>query len=473
MNGVYKRINPGLTTSGEQYLYYMLRTPTVDKEEYGKRSRLVDLVQDDEPFRLKLQVILSKLGRSRRADICRAFDPKRDVPNLLPIYLLLSAALIASLICLPFTFDSIRYTMVLFVVNSLVHSLAKSKIDRDLDTLNYSVSMVYSAKKVQKLGVPVLDEVLQPMYSALEKLRGVLRVGAVSTGSSNPLAEMLNMVLLLDLITYEYPKNKLSRCHNEIFTIHEHLGMLDSAIAVASYRKSIGEYAIPNISFSDGGDPYYKAANLRHPLINDPVPNSVGMDRSVLLTGSNASGKSTFLKSAAVNAILAQSICTALSDSYEASAFYIFSSIAISDDLFAGESYYIAEIKSLKRIIDFPRGGKLIFCVIDEVLRGTNTVERIAASSEILSFLAESSILCVAATHDAELCGILSDKYTMLHFEERIEGGEIYFDYKLKDGAATSRNAIKLLGMIGLDEGLVSNAENRAEKFELSGKWEQ
>ena len=125
------------------------------------------------------------------------------------------------------------------------------------------------------------------------------------------------------------------------------------------------------------------------------------------MTGSNASGKSTFLKTAALQAILAQTVHTVLAKEYEASYFRVFSSMALRDDLVGEESYYMVEIRSLKRILDRMVEEVPLFCCVDEVLRGTNTVERIAASSQILLRMAQERLLCFAATHDIELTYLL------------------------------------------------------------------
>lgn len=103
------------------------------------------------------------------------------------------------------------------------------------------------------------------------------------------------------------------------------------------------------------------------------------MEKGVLLTGSNASGKSTFLKTVAVNAILSQSVNTCMAKKYEAPLFHVYSSMALRDNMDSGESYYIVEIKALRRILDAAEQEKIpVLCFVDEVLRGTNTVERIA-----------------------------------------------------------------------------------------------
>ena len=146
--------------------------------------------------------------------------------------------------------------------------------------------------------------------------------------------------------------------------------------------------------------------------------------------------------------------------------------MAITDDLLAGESYFISEIKSLKRITVADTSEQPLLCVIDEVLRGTNTVERIAASSELLKHLSTEKSLCLAATHDVELCTLLAGHYRLLHFEETVtDDGKVLFDYMIKDGPATTRNAIKLLGNMGFDKSLVKRANERAERYSTDGVW--
>lgn len=170
--------------------------------------------------------------------------------------------------------------------------------------------------------------------------------------------------------------------------------------------------------------------------------------------------------------ILAQGICTALGKSYEGSSFDVYTSMSISDNVQSGESYFIAEIKSIKRIFDSAEGKRRVLCAIDEVLRGTNTIERIAASSELLRSLAQKHCICLAATHDAELCEMLSPQYRLFHFTEQVEDGDVQFDYRLREGKTTSRNAIKLLDALGFDKEVVCQAQNLASQYEETGQWE-
>ena len=207
-------------------------------------------------------------------------------------------------------------------------------------------------------------------------------------------------------------------------------------------------------------------------MISGDVKNSITTQRGVLLTGSNASGKSTFLKTIAINAVLAQTIHTTLSESYNAPFYSIYSSMSLKDSLESGDSYYIVEIKSLKRILQAQanRDSNLL-CFVDEVLRGTNTVERISASTQILKSLAADNTICFAATHDIELTDLLNKEYDNYHFEEDIRDGDVFFNYQLQSGKATTRNAILLLEIMGYHSDIIEKATKQAETFVETGVW--
>ena len=167
----------------------------------------------------------------------------------------------------------------------------------------------------------------------------------------------------------------------------------------------------------------------------------------------------------AINQIFAQTIYTVLADSFETSFYEVLSSMALNDNILGEESYFVVEIKSMKRIFDALSDETPVMIFVDEVLRGTNTAERIAASSQILRRLSQENALCFAATHDIELTELLSDVMDNYHFSEQIEGdsGNITFDYKLKKGKADTRNAILLLKAYGFPQDVVEAAATMAD----------
>lgn len=184
-------------------------------------------------------------------------------------------------------------------------------------------------------------------------------------------------------------------------------------------------------------------------------------------------GNQLFLRAIAINLILGQTINTCCADSFASDDYSVFSSMSVKDDLLNGDSYFMAEIKAFKRIIDYANNNrdKNVIAFTDELLRGTNTVERVAACTAILRSLADNNIFAFAATHDIELTDLLSDDYLNYHFDEDFVDDDVIFNYKFKEGKATSKNAIKLLEVMGFDENITKDAARLSDEFIASGKW--
>lgn len=177
------------------------------------------------------------------------------------------------------------------------------------------------------------------------------------------------------------------------------------------------------------------------------------------------------MKRIAINAIMAQGLHTCAANIYRGPWCQIFSSMALRDNIYQGESYFIAEIKALKRILETEDENLPVLCFVDEVLRGTNTVERIAASTQVLREFQRRNILCFAATHDIELTFLLEKEFENYHFQEQIQDGEVIFDYQLYKGRSNSRNAIRLLELLGYEKDIVEGANEMVARFLKNGKW--
>lgn len=301
----------------------------------------------------------------------------------------------------------------------------------------------------------------------------------VSGGSSisgslfDAVFDYVRILCHVDLIKIGTMIKEVCKYEKELLELYDIIGYLDAIIAIASFRDSVETYCIPQFEMEKEHSKQLKMQMLYHPLIKNPVKNSIDTDKSILFTGSNASGKSTFLKAVAINVLFAQTIHTVLADEYCSSFYRIYSSMALRDDILSQESYFIVELKSLKRIFTKIREDDVaVLCFIDEILRGTNTVERVAASSQLLEEIAKKNALCFAATHDIELTYLLEDIYQNCHFEEVLQDGDVSFDYLLKEGRANSRNAIRLLEVIGFDKEVVKRSQQRVDRFLQKGIWE-
>ena len=196
-----------------------------------------------------------------------------------------------------------------------------------------------------------------------------------------------------------------------------------------------------------------------HPLVGNAVPNDLVINHSsVLITGSNMSGKTTFVRAVGINAILAQTVSTALATRWHAPYLHVGSSIGNADSVVEGRSYYMAEVESIRSLIERKNNGHQQLFLIDELFRGTNTAERVAAAYGVLEYLDRGQDIVIVATHDTELLRLLGDAYAPHHFREEISADGLSFDFIMRHGQATTRNAIALLEIMQYPAEIVENA---------------
>lgn len=478
MDEVYKQINNTQCSLGEEYLYALLHKPCFSKEELSERNRLIEYFRTHEDERIQIQAKLNNVGKLRKISAFEYVErlSKQEPQSNLPHYLMLVAILIS--FTMIFIKPSIGVGMTIFTMafNIFNYYKFKSKIENYISIIAFQLRLIDSIEKITKTSVPELESYFNKLTTDLKLFKSYKRGSSIVvsrnvTGSiMEAIVDYYRMITHHDLIKYNYMISYFKKNKDAMIRIFKTVGFLDSMIAAASYREMLTYYSLPVLS--DITDkPRLSVTDVYHPLISDPVPNSITEDSCTLITGSNASGKSTFIKALAINAILSQTIYTSLSKEYKANYFLVYSSMALRDSILSNESYFIVEIKSLKRILDHAGKDYPILCFIDEVLRGTNTLERIAASSRILASLTEKNTLCFAATHDIELTYILENRYSNYHFKERVEGNKVLFDYKIHKGRAVSRNAIKLLKLLEYSENIIADAENAADEYLKTGEW--
>ncbi|MBE5825645.1 MAG: hypothetical protein E7307_03320 [Butyrivibrio sp.] len=482
MDGVFKRMNYSLSAAGEEYLYYMLRTPG-QTDDFVSLEKQIQLLMEDETLRHKLQVIFKNIGRPSRYSIYDYLDylEKGNAGRSNLVHYLLDILLLASIALCFFNFG-IGFICVLAVmaVNIISYFRIKSDVDPYLVTYGYIMRVIKSIDRFSgikndefKADIDELKDISREFNAFNVGSSIVMAPMGGGTGSGNPLDLLLDyirMVTHIDLIKFNQMFREIMKKKDRLDKILEITGRIDAETSIACFRASFeGKYVLPEFT----GDEY-KGKELCHPLISEPVANDISVKSGVLLTGSNASGKSTFLKTCAINTIMAQSIHTVLGKEYVAPFYRIYSSMALKDDIFEGDSYYIVEIKSIKRILDAAaKEGNKVLCFVDEVLRGTNTVERIAASTQILKRFADANVLCFAATHDIELTALLHDDFELYHFEGTVTDNDVKFDYRIKTGPATNRNAIKLLKVLGYEDSIVEDAQKMADDFLSTGTWKK
>lgn len=479
MDEIFKQLNNTFSSAGEEYLYHILRTPCLEEEELLKREGIISWFQNHSDERVSYQFIFSRLGKCGKFSIYDYLDYLDQLGERSNLKHYLAIAGILGSILLLFVNIPIGLVALvcILIYNNLSYFKIKNKIDPYITSFAYVFRLLDAVGELAKKRVAILEKEFDELITCHNAMTGfrtgssLVMSGSRMSGSGNPLeilADFLRMGFHIDLIKFNQMLTEVRKHLPEIDRMISVLGKIEAMIAIGSYRKAMS-CCVPE--FTD--ELFIEANEMYHPLITHPVKNDISTGSSVLITGSNASGKSTFLKTVAISAILAQTIHTCPAASYKASLFRICSSMSLRDDVQGGDSYYMVEIKSLKRILAMAadEGDNPVLCFVDEVLRGTNTVERIAASTEILRSLDKKNCICFAATHDIELTHLLTKNYDNYHFEEDIADNDISFSYKIMCGRATTRNAIRLLGIMGYDKQIIEEAEQMANHFMKTGQW--
>ena len=227
---------------------------------------------------------------------------------------------------------------------------------------------------------------------------------------------------------------------------------LDAAVSMADFRYNHPEATDAEIV--DGSPVFFEAKNLYHPFLGaKAVKNdfTIQDDNYYIITGANMAGKSTFLRSLGVNYILAMSGMPVFAGSLKVSRFQLFSSMRTTDDLTHGISYFNAELLRLEQLMQFCKRGELrTLIILDEILKGTNSLDKLNGSRLFLESISRMPVTGVIATHDLELSRMAESSPGRFHnycFEIDL-GTDVTYTYKIQPGVARNQNATFLLNKI-------------------------
>jgi len=462
---IFYRMDTTITPVGSQVLFARLRRYVSDAEALTHRYSIYMQLAKDVVLREALQLHLSKLSDDNNADLADLLfgEPLEKSPNRALIYTwsLLSLVLLISVAF--FKVMAWLWLVVIFV-NVFVSIRGASREHRESEAMKHCANLLDAADDLSNL------HKLYPSFNYLERLRNEAPQRAVirkalfwfALSKMQPFSiifSVLNFAFLFQLIIQAGTIQRFFRIRSKLTATYELVGGIDAIIAVASCLQQYPHHCLP--SFTE--DRVLSITDGYHPLLPDGVSNSVRLvRRSALVTGSNMAGKTTFIKMLSSNAILAQTVGFCLASAATIPCSTVMASIHGTHSVTSGKSHYFAEIEAIDSFIRNRARGGIKILAIDEPFSGTNTVERIAVAHAVLESLGAHAIV-LTTTHDVELQDLLGDSYTLYHFQENpdVDG---YFDYVLKRGPATARNAIRLLERMGFPEEVVENAMSYAER---------
>ena len=440
-DSIYQYLNVSKTYEGRRYLANVLINGNENKE---KSSNLVSKMALNEDI-IKLEALLydyNKDSKSVSSDDLNSIvlvDEKINFLSYLPFISYL--ATLAMLIAIPVANISWLFILIPLLLNIL---FTKLFIHSDIFSLNstlYSDIISSDLKLVSEFNkLNIEDEYYNELKEEINKdvlasIKLKKMYSVISTRHNIIFNILFNTIFIIDfmiIMIYKTYRKKLLKVDN----MFKDIGIIEGLISLSNAGIDNEIYTIPQAGSE------YKFESLAHPLVKDCVPNDLEFNGGIILTGSNMSGKTTFMRTIGVNHILARAGGLVLAKSFTYPDYKILTSLRTNDLLSEGISTFYAEILRMKKINEALNNEKIVI-LIDEIFKGTNREERLKAAEFLVSKFNSNNAIFIISTHDYELCDLCG--ITNYHFEETYIDDKISFDYKIKVGKSTSKNALYLL----------------------------
>lgn len=478
MDTVFLQIDRTKSLPGMQFLYNMLRNPLFNKDKIKDRNQTSELLLENDELARDIQYPLHILGKKQGNKIFDFFYNGLSVDTS-PLWYLTIFSYLPFLVIVLFFFNqqmAFLFLMFSISINAYFYQHIKKKIYAEIDTFKYLGNLIECAKSIVKLDLKNIDlkqDELNDLLDIIKKTgKNISKINFNDGFEIMPDTEIImhyyNMIFLKEPKIFYKAVKSINQYKDEFEKMYKIVGEIDANISIASYKSGLDYYTEPEFVFTENKF-YLQTKHIYHPLLDEPTPYSIQLaNKGALVTGSNASGKSTFLRTIGINTLFAQTMGFVLAQEYTTSFFKLLTSIGTVDSIVEGDSYFMAEAKSLLRVLDELDPKQPVLCILDEIFRGTNTAERISAASESLEYMSHKNCCVIAATHDLELTSMVDDNYNNYHFKETISQNDITFDYILRDGPCTSRNGIAILKYLGYPKELHEEAERKAAGFLLA-----
>jgi hypothetical protein len=434
------------TPIGGQTLFSKLRECVDDPGGLKREFEAYEALRADRSLREEIQLRLMPLQADSTANVADyIFGDPPERPKYHRWLTAWSVFSLATLVVVLTLSLPVTLWLVVVAVNTIVIFRTTQYLHRDTEALRDCYQLLHVAEGLASIAS---SGALLPQFARLvqetplrARAKRALRLFCISRGVvAQTLYLWLNLAFLAELLAYVRTIDRFVRVRPELASTFRSVGSLDAAIALASFLEHRPDHCQPFVSDAaliDIQDGY-------HPLLDKAVKNSIRLDgRSALVTGSNMAGKTTFIKTVGTNIVLGRTIGFCFASNAIIPSSSVMASIRGDHSIESGKSHYFAEIEAAHAFIETAKRGDCRVFVIDELFSGTNTIERLAAARAVLESLSTNAQVLVT-THDVELQDMLAEHYDLYHFREDpdVEG---FFDYRLRSGATTTRNAIRLL----------------------------
>ncbi len=494
-NSLYQKINMAHTPKGRKRLATLFELRSDDMNDREERQEAILELTGDADFVIDFSAATSQLNNKKaKSESIDEFAKYCGDASLggLPgwakaVRFVLPALLWVTIILWVTGVTHYGYALIMFFVNLSVTLLTKHVTDRVIQPLyvmcilfeSYMDVLEHMLKKEFKS--TLLNDIKAKLcgdngtYQAFKKLKGISQAYNISY---NPiLHQVLSALFFWDYQLAASVSSWKKKYGDNMSGCFDNIGEVEALISLATVGiiheccqgELVGLEPTSKIAGEKSGNAKSRmtdtlsdrvslqATEAYHPLINQQavVPNSAHMkDGITIITGSNMSGKTTFLRTLAINLALLYMGAPVCAREFKSSYMKIFTSMRVTDDVAHGISTFYAEILRIKTMSEYKQENKPMLCLIDEIFKGTNSADRIVGAKGVITGLSAPNTMVIVSTHDFELCALANEdgsQVTNHHFEEYYEDDQLKFDYKIKDGRCTTTNARAILKMAGFD----------------------
>jgi len=460
---------------GMQLLYHSLRSLS-GKNFITENEELIRSF-DNDSWRIPIEKELSRLSHHYAYELESLFQRTQEVPSKTKQQLYRVCQLLPFTLTALFLISNQTITLLLLlaavILNVVLHYKHKYRLWGYLHAFPQFLTLLKIASRLHKdSDLSRLSPDFDKHIHALKPLKRELQLFQLDTKLDSDAAiivyvliEILRIFFLLEPNALTKATNLLNNRKEAVEAVFLFVGKVDVLCSMVALRKELPYYCRP-----ESAEPkIIETTEIYHPLIPDCISNDFSNGhKSIILTGSNMSGKTAFIRTIAINMLTAQTLNLCFAKTFRAQPMQLFSSIHINDDLMNAKSYYLQEVLTVKEMMDASGKEYPSLFLLDELFKGTNTTERIAAGKAILSALNSGNNIVLVATHDLELAELLRDEFDLYHFSEQIQQEELTFDYKLKKGIMMHRNAIRILELYGYPPSTINEAYKIAKTKKLS-----
>lgn len=471
-NSLYQKINLGHTPKGRKRLATLFSLQESDVRERATRQEAVKELMEDVDFVIDYSAATSLLNNKKaKSDSIDEFakycgdKSKGTLPGWAKVIRFIFPAIFwISLILWACGVTHYGFALIAFFVNLSITILTRHVTDGVIQPL-YVMCLLFEGY------MDVLETVrdksfksqqLSQLYDSLCGDKGSYQAFKALKGISQAYNIMFNPVLhqvLSSLFFWDYQlavavSSWKKKYGENISGCFDNIGELEALISLALVGV-IHQCGWGELTYDDNVS--LKVVDAYHPLIDQTkvISNSAAIESGItIITGSNMSGKTTFLRTLAINLALLYMGAPVCAKEFKSSYMKIFTSMRVTDDVAHGISTFYAEILRIKTMSEYKEKNEPMLCLIDEIFKGTNSADRIVGAKGVILGLAAPNTMVMVSTHDFELCTLTNEdgsQVTNYHFEEYYQDDQLRFDYKIKDGRCTTTNARAILKMAGFD----------------------